>query len=242
MQNLLIEIGNTALKAALSEGMTLGKTFRYQGEKKTEFILSLIEREKPSAVTLASVYDIPVADEKRLRKASPDLLLMDPSHRDILERYGMPGHLTFDRAAALLGTRYLFKGKACTLVDFGTTLTVDFLGEDGSWQGGNISLGCRTRFKAVNRYSKALPSVNIPEDPPEVGTSVQSSIEAGVISGIMFEIQGYVDSRPGNIVVFTGGDANYFAKRMKNSIFVVCNLVLIGLALITDEYVERKTL
>jgi type III pantothenate kinase len=72
--------------------------------------------------------------------------------------------------------------------------------------------------------------------------STQSSIEAGVISGIMFEIQGYVDSRPDNIVVFTGGDANYFAKRMKNSIFVVCNLVLIGLALITDEYVERKTL
>ena len=241
MQNLLIEIGNTALKAALSEGMTLGKTFRYQGEKKTEFILSLIEKEKPSHVTLASVYDIPAADEKRLRRACPGLLLMDPSHNDVLVRYGMPVHLTFDRAAALIGTRYLFKGKACTLVDFGTTLTVDFLGEDGTWQGGNISLGCRTRFKAVNRYSKALPIVNIPDNPPSVGTSVQSSIEAGVISGIMLEIQGYVDSNPGNIVVFTGGDANYFAKRMKNSIFVICNLVLIGLALITDDYVERKT-
>ena len=44
MQNLLIETGNTALKAALSEGMTLGKTFRYQGEKKTEFIISLVEK------------------------------------------------------------------------------------------------------------------------------------------------------------------------------------------------------
>ena len=241
MQNLLIEIGNTALKAALSEGMTLGKTFRYQGEKKTEFILSLVEKEKPSTVVVASVYDISGAEEKRLRKACPDMLLLDPSHKEVLGRYGMPEHLTFDRAAALIGTRYLFKGKACTLVDFGTTLTVDFLGEDGTWQGGNISLGCRTRFKAVNRYSKALPSVNIPDNPPSMGTSVQSSIEAGVISGIMFEIQGYVDSKPGNIVVFTGGDANYFAKRMKNSIFVVCNLVLIGLALITDDYVERKT-
>ena len=240
MQNLLIEIGNTALKAALSEGMTLGKTFRYQGEKKTEFILSLIEKERPSAVVLASVYDIPESDGKRLRRECPDLLLLDPSHRKVLERYGLPDHLTFDRAAALIGTRYLFKGKPCTLFDFGTTLTVDFLGDDGSWQGGNISLGCRTRFKAVNRYSKALPVINIPDDPPSTGTSIQSSIEAGVISGIMFEIQGYVDSKPGNIVVFTGGDANYFAKRMKNSIFVVCNLVLIGLALITGDYVERK--
>ena len=233
MQNLLIETGNTALKAALSEGMTLGKTFRYQGEKKTEFIISLIEKEKPSTVVLASVYDIPAADEKRMRKACPDLLLLDPSHSGILADYGIPSHLTFDRAAAIIGTRYLFKGKPCTLMDFGTTLT---------YLGGNISLGCRTRFKAVNRYSKALPSVNIPDNPPRTGMSTQSSIEAGVISGIMFEIQGYVDSRPDNIVVFTGGDANYFAKRMKNSIFVVCNLVLIGLALITDEYVERKTL
>jgi len=240
MQNLLIEIGNTALKAALSEGMTLGKTFRYQGEKKTEFILSLVEKEKPFAVVLASVYDIPAAEEKRLRKACPELLLLDPSHKDILQKYGMPEHLTFDRAAALIGARYLFKGKPCTVVDFGTTLTVDFMGAEGSWQGGFISLGCRTRFKALNRYSKALPMVNIPDETPAVGTSLQSSIEAGVISGIMFEIQGYIDSRPGNIVVFTGGDANYFAKRMKNSIFVVCNLVLIGLALITDDYVERK--
>ena len=46
MANLLIEIGNTALKAAWSDGMTLGKTFRYQGEKCLDFILSLTHREK----------------------------------------------------------------------------------------------------------------------------------------------------------------------------------------------------
>ena len=141
MQNLLIETGNTALKAALSEGMTLGKTFRYQGEKKTEFIISLIEKEKPSTVVLASVYDIPAADEKRMRKACPDLLLLDPSHSGILAHYGIPEYLTFDRAAAIIGTRYLFKDKPCTLMDFGTTLTVDFIGADGTYQGGNISLG-----------------------------------------------------------------------------------------------------
>ena len=55
----------------------------------------------------------------------------------------------------------------------------------------------------------------------------------------MFEIEGYNRLRPENIVIFTGGDANYFAKKMKNSIFVVSNLVLMGLALITDEYVEK---
>ena len=52
----------------------------------------------------------------------------------------------------------------------------------------------------------------------------------------MFEIQGHICQNPENIIVFTGGDANYFAKSMKNSIFVVCNLVLMGLALTAVEF------
>jgi type III pantothenate kinase len=55
----------------------------------------------------------------------------------------------------------------------------------------------------------------------------------------MFEIEGYARLHPENVIVFTGGDAIYFAKRMKNSIFVVCNLVLMGLALIADENVQK---
>ena len=47
MANLIIDIGNTAVKASWSEGMTLGKTFRYQGEKVRNFIISLTEKEKP---------------------------------------------------------------------------------------------------------------------------------------------------------------------------------------------------
>ena len=124
--------------------------------------------------------------------------------------------------------------------DFGTTLTVDITGPEGEYEGGNISLGCRTRFKALNRYSRSLPLVNTPQEVKQTGESVESSIEAGVIGGIMFEIQGYLEKFPGKIAVFTGGDALYFAKKMKNSIFVVCNLVLMGLAIIADNYAERK--
>ena len=63
MANLLIEIGNTALKASWSEGMTLGKTFRYQGEKFLDFILSLTAREKPAVMVVSSVY--PLSEEDR---------------------------------------------------------------------------------------------------------------------------------------------------------------------------------
>ena len=131
---------------------------------------------------------------------------------------------------------YLFKNRSCTIFDFGTTFTVDFLDKDGNFEGGCISPGCHTRFRSLYRYSKSLPLLDAPEYVPEAGTDIVSSINSGVISGIMFEIDGYVARKPENISVFTGGDAIYFAKRRKNSIFVVCNLVLMGLALIALQY------
>ena len=240
MANLLVEIGNTAVKAAWSEGSVLGKTVRYQGERVMNFISSLIDRQTPLVLTVASVRNVTPEERETLEDLCQYLLLLDPSHPDLLSPYGVPEYLSYDRAASLVAATHLFKGKACTVFDLGTTLTVDLIDAQGRYEGGDISLGCRTRFKALNRYSKALPLVNMPAAGRPSGDPLTSSIETGVISGIMFEIEGYIRSNPENIVIFTGGDAIYFAKRMKNSIFVVCNLGLMGLAIITDEYVKKN--
>lgn len=240
MANLIIDIGNTAVKASWADGMTLGKTFRYQGERVRSFILSLTEKEKPDVLVLSSVYPVSEADEAVYARECRHLMILDSAHTQLLASAGLPAYLTYDRAASICAARYLFNGKGCTVVDFGTTLTVDFSRPDGTYEGGNISLGCRTRFKALNRYSRALPLIDTPENPDRLGCSLEGSITAGTVTGIMFEIEGYIGMHPENIIVFTGGDANYFANRMKNSIFVVCNLVLMGLALIADEYVKKN--
>ena len=240
MSNLLIEIGNTALKASWSDRMTLGKTFRYQGEKYMDFILSLTAREKPAVMVVCSVFPLSEQESECLRAECDKFLILDRNNRDLLLKNGLPSYLSYDRAASIAAARYLFKGRSCTIVDFGTTLSIDFISKDGTYSGGNISLGCRTRFKALQRYSKALPLVEIPQNPDQIGQSEVSSIESGVVSGILFEIEGYLNLHPDHIVVFTGGDANYFAKRLKSSIFVICNLVLMGLALMADEYAQSK--
>ena len=230
MANLLVEVGNTAVKAAWSEGTTLGKTYRYQGEMRLDFILSLTKKEFSP------------------RGGS------SPFTRLILGFFAMIGCLMFlgcpfrmilriasyDRVASIVAVKRLFENKACTIVDLGTTLTMDFVSATGRYAGGIISPGCRTRFKALNRYSRSLPLVDTPAEIAPEGTSIESSMETGVVSGIMFEIEGYMRLHPENILVFTGGDAIYFAKKMKNSIFVVSNLVMIGMALITDDYVRKN--
>ena len=232
MANLLIDIGNTALKASWADGMTLGKTFRYQGEKKIAFILSLTEKEKPEIMVVSNVRSFSDREVEYLKAECGKLIIVN---EEILKERNIPSYLTPDRAAAIIASRYLFKGKACTIFDFGATLTIDKIDATGNYLGGNISLGCRTRFKALNRYSKNIPLVDFSEDVKQLGDSLKSSLQAGVISGMLFEIKGYLSDNSENITVFTGGDANYFAKRMKNCIFAVCNLVLMGLALIAFE-------
>lgn len=240
MANLLVEMGNTAVKAAWSEGASLGKTFRYQGEMVMDFLASILEKEKPEVMAVVSSNPISEEEAVYLRSECQYLMLLHNGNVEFLQRYSLPDYLSYDRAAAIIAAGYLFKGKSCSIFDFGTTLTIDFIDAGGFHKGGNITPGCRTRFKSLNRYSKSLPLVDTPERTPQEGYSIATSIEAGVISGMVFEIEGYIRQHPDNITIFTGGDAVYFAKRMKGSIFVVSNLVLMGLALITDDYVKKN--
>ena len=236
MANLVIDIGNTALKAAWADEMTLGRTYRYQGERILDFILSLTSEQKPEIMVLSSVRNFSKKDIAVLKDNCGQLIAVDET---VSQKYGLPAYLTPDRTASLIAAKYLFKNKGCTVFDLGAMLTVDFLDKDGNYVGGNISLGCRTRFKSLHRYSKNLPLLQCQEEVPEMGNDIYSSIYSGVISGIVFELTGYLSQNPENIAVFTGGDAIYFAKRMKNSIFVVCNLVHMGLALIALEYDKK---
>lgn len=236
MANLLIDIGNTALKASWADGMTLGKTFRYQGEKKFSFILSLTVKEKPEIMVISNVRSFSDKEVERLKNECGKLIIVD---KDILKERNLPEYLTPDRAASIIASRYLFKCRGCTIFDFGATMTVDKIDSEGNYLGGNISLGCRTRFKSLNRYSKNIPLIDLKDEVPYLGNSLETSLLSGVVSGILFEINGYLSDNSENITVFTGGDANYFAKRMKNCIFAVCNLVLMGLALIAFEYDKK---
>ena len=237
MANLVIDIGNTVLKAAWTDGITLGKTYRYQGEMMTDFIISLTAKERPEVIIMASSVKIHDRDIARIEKECGRLIFSDADA--IYEKEGLPRYLSPDRMASVVATRHLFNGKGCTVFDFGTTITIDFIDADGKYCGGNISPGCRTRFKSLNRYSRNLPLLDTPETFENKGNSTVSAMESGVISGIIFEVEGYFAENPENIAVFTGGDAIYFAKRIKKPIFVVCNLVLMGLAILADEYVKE---
>ena len=105
MANLLIDIGNTALKASWADGMTLGKTFRYQGEKKFSFILSQTLKEKPEIMVISNVRSFSDKEVERLKNECRKLIIVD---KDILKERNLPEYLTPDRAASIIASRYFF--------------------------------------------------------------------------------------------------------------------------------------
>lgn len=232
---LVVDIGNTVLKAALCDGLTLGKTFRYQGENGINYILDLIRTNHPDAVAVCSARELYEGDINQLKKGFPEIVIIDPAHKEIALAENLPQHIAPDIIASIIATRHLFSNKACSIFDFGTIITSTFIDEQGCYKGGTISPGSTTRFRSISRYARNLPLLSETEDTTAVGTTLEGSIRSGVISGIMFEIDGYISMYPDNIVIFTGGDSNYFAKRTKNAIFVISNLVLMGLSWILES-------
>ena len=66
----------------------------------------------------------------------------------MFSKYSIPEYLSPDRAASIIASRYLFKKRGCTIFDFGTTLTEDFLDPDGVYAGGYISQNNMSFYEA----------------------------------------------------------------------------------------------
>ena len=146
--------------------------------------------------------------------------------------YKSPETLGVDRLAAAVAAVEVMGCSDCLVVDFGTAITIDLV-EGGVYRGGNISPGVRTRFRALHDYTGRLPECSATDEIVEYGTSTSQAIEQGVMQGITYEIEGYISHFSAQNVkislIFTGGDAKYFVKRIKNAIFAKCELVICGL-------------
>ena len=160
----------------------------------------------------------------------------------ITVQYKTPHTLGRDRLAAAVGANYLQPGKDLLVIDAGTAITYELIEASGTYVGGNISPGMTTRFRALNHFTKKLPLVSESEHVPLVGTNTETAIQAGVVNGIVCEMDGYIEmlrlKYPNLLVFLTGGHSFYFERRLKNSIFADINLVLTGLNRILEYNVE----
>ena len=126
-----------------------------------------------------------------------------------------------------------FPGKPVLVITAGTAITYDFINPSGEYLGGAISPGMQPRFKALHTFTGKLPLVEYKESIQVIGNDTENSILSGVINGIVGEMETFAvrlnAEYPELNIILSGGDLNYFVKRLKINIFAVSNIVLTGL-------------
>lgn len=234
--NLVIDIGNSSAKLALIEDGCVTERMRVE-RLDVPLLTSLLEQGEGhiKQVALATVAGVTAEVEEFLKVHTDYYLHVDhTTPMPIRNSYATPHTLGIDRLVAAVGATAIFAGCNILVVDLGTAITVDMVSAEGVFLGGNISLGASGRFRALNDYTARLPLVELSESANvELGTDTQSAIRNGVVSGIIYELEGYIARAEAKFddlkIIFTGGDAKYFAKRLKNTIFATADPVFWGL-------------
>lgn len=231
--NIIIDIGNSKTKVAFFENSNLisKKIFNELNMKVFDYINSNISDNDKIIISAVKKNNFTKIFE--FKNVVKYFIVLDKNTKlPIINDYLDKNSLGYDRIAAAVGASVLSEKKDNLIIDIGTAITIDFV-ENNKFKGGNISPGIDIRYRALNNYTDKLPLLNNREYLNLYGNTTNESIISGVINGIIYEIRGAIDSfseKFKNINIFiTGGDAFFFDKKIKRSIFVNSNLVLIGL-------------
>ncbi|OFY94676.1 MAG: hypothetical protein A3K10_17955 [Bacteroidetes bacterium RIFCSPLOWO2_12_FULL_31_6] len=240
---LVIDIGNTRIKAAIFDGTELKHFFVY--DSTTELLASGILEKYPVAnCILASVVNDIEPFLEKLRWKVKVLLFNADTAIPIKNLYKTANTLGSDRLAAAVGGNFLHPGKNVLVIDCGTCIKYNFVSSNNEYLGGAIAPGLQMRFKSLHTFTARLPLLEADEKFDSlIGTNTNESIVSGVQNGAVAEVDGivaqYKSQYPELKVLITGGDVNFFEKRLKNSIFADQNLILKGLNVILDYNLNR---
>ena len=223
---LTIDIGNTALKAAV-----------YEGERLVQSVVSgVVSPEVPEALMTCNTFDgiayCCVGDDsagvgESLRGYGLPFLKLDAGTPLPIEvDYDSRGSLGVDRVAAAVGVAS--PGEAVLVADAGTAVTVDLVA-DGHFRGGNISPGLKLRFRSLNAFTSRLPLVGAEGELPVWGHDTTTAIRAGVVRGLVAELRAAFGHAPNHAeeaaaaghdalrMTLTGGDAEILAPLLSQA-------------------------
>ncbi|MFI0490497.1 type III pantothenate kinase [Flavobacterium sp.] len=228
---LAIDIGNTRIKAAVFEGDILLDVFvflKIDLQKNIQNIFKI--HQKIKNLVVSAVSDVEKQSFSMLNDA---LNIHFVSHNDrfpFRNTYETPQTLGVDRMVLAAGATLRFPNQNRLVIDAGTCITYDFIDENDNYLGGAISPGLQLRYKALHDYTAKLPLLALDNPENFIGKSTLESIHSGVVNGLAYEIDGFINTYKDKyskfIIILTGGDTEFLANRLKNTIFANSNFLL----------------
>ena len=245
MANLIVDEGNTLCKVAVmdnSEVLCEWSDREFDMAK----IAALVEQFGVDKAVVASTRGGAEKIGEQLRsKVAKVLHFSSQTEVPIEIEYASRQTLGADRIAAAVGVVCEMGIDNALIVDMGSAITYDVV-ENGAFKGGNISLGVAMRFRALHEFTASLPLCQATEPNGAFGKSTTEAIEQGVMQGILYEIEGYVErilaENDKKSIIFCGGDAESFVNRIKNAIFAPRKLMFTGLNRILEYNVSKNNI
>lgn len=228
---LTIDVGNTRIKAAVFEQNTLLELFVFTKSellKETNYILN--KHPKIKNLVVASVGNVEKEQFLSLKEKAGIHFIARENKFPFTNLYATPTTLGIDRLVLATGAVIQFPNQNRLVIDAGTCITYDFIDENDNYLGGAISPGLRLRYESLHHYTAKLPLLTKNNPESFIGNSTQEAIHSGVINGVALEIDGFIELYKTQyakfIIILTGGDAEFLAKRLKNTIFAHSNFLL----------------
>ncbi|MCX6333259.1 MAG: type III pantothenate kinase [Bacteroidia bacterium] len=235
--NLIFDIGNTSTKVAIYDGRKKVISLRTKifSCEKIEKVLGKYELDK---AIVSSVRNTPDFIIDLATHGIPHVhLLSYKSKLPFKSEYETPETLGPDRIAAVAGAYLSFPGKKILIIDAGSAITYDFL-SGKTYKGGNISPGLSMRFRALHKFTGRLPLASTTHKYTSPGKNTIEAITAGVINGLIYEINEYIRTflkKHVNLkVILTGGDSGYLKDKLNYKVTYMPDIVIDGLNYILE--------
>jgi type III pantothenate kinase len=148
-------------------------------------------------------------------------------------KYDTQNTLGKDRIALIAAAQQLFPKQNTLIIGCGTCITFNFINSKNQFLGGSIHPGLKMRLKAMNYFTKKLPLIEIQKSKKIIGKNTEENLIIGSSMATAKEIDAMIEAYkvkfPKLNIIITGGDADFLVSLLKNKIFAVPNLTLIGL-------------
>lgn len=238
--NLVIDIGNTAMKAAIFDGKVLVKKGQMDPDD-PEAVTTFIGSVRIAGAIVSSVGDDPSGLVTSLGKTINRVHHLTWQSRYPFDiDYDTPASLGVDRPAAAAGALAHHPGSDILVIDAGSALTLDLV-SGGTYRGGSISPGLSMRFRALHEFTGRLPLVSYHSGFSFPGRTTEDAIAGGVVTGMVYEINEYIrtfeEKHPRLVTVITGGDGMMLMSRSSKMMFFYPDLVAEGLNFLLDTNV-----
>ena len=238
--NLIIDIGNTSVKAALVSSGVIISQERFSNAD-PELLGMFTGRSRIAGAIVSSVGTDPSVLLAWLStRAGRVHNLTARSKYPFVIDYDTPETLGTDRLAAAAGAVHHHPGADLLVIDAGSALTIDQV-TGATYRGGSISPGLSMRFRALHEFTGRLPLVTKRSGYTFPGKTTEDAIAGGVITGLAYEIIEYIrtfeEKHHNHVAVITGGDGGIITPLAGGRLLHYPDLVTEGLNLLLETNV-----